>query len=122
MAATAEPSAAVEVLEQASAMAERLDARTELAVASSELRSLGIRSWRRGPSARGIDPRLRGRPRDVARLVARGATNPEIAAALMRSRKTVESHVSTLLARCEVRNRTELARRLADAPGLDLEG
>jgi hypothetical protein len=29
--------------------------------------------------------------------------------------------VSSLLARYDVRNRTELARRLADAPGFDLD-
>jgi DNA-binding NarL/FixJ family response regulator len=54
---------------------------------------------------------VRGK-KDVARLVADGASNPEIAEALFLSRKTVERHVSNLLAKLGARNRTELARRL----------
>jgi DNA-binding NarL/FixJ family response regulator len=57
---------------------------------------------------------LSPRELDVARLVIEGASNPEIAAQLFLSRKTVERHVSNALAKVGARNRTELARRLGE--------
>jgi DNA-binding NarL/FixJ family response regulator len=41
--------------------------------------------------------------------VAHGESNPEIARVLFLSRKTVERHVSNILAKVGTRNRTELA-------------
>lgn len=81
-------------------------------LAERGLRGLGVRTWRRGAgqTEAGTD-RLSAREREVARLVAVGATNPEIAAALFLSRKTVERHVSNVLAKLDVRNRAELAGR-----------
>jgi DNA-binding NarL/FixJ family response regulator len=52
---------------------------------------------------------LSEREREVARLAASGASNPEIARALFVSRKTVERHMSSALAKLGARNRTELA-------------
>jgi DNA-binding NarL/FixJ family response regulator len=49
----------------------------------------------------------------VARLVTRGATNREVAAALGLSAKTVEWHLSRLYRKVGVRSRTELAWRFA---------
>ena len=46
----------------------------------------------------------------IAILVAAGNTNPEIADRLFLSRKTIERHVSNVLARTGARNRTDLAR------------
>ena len=84
-----------------------LGARTEQQAADQALRGLGVRTWRRGAAAG--PPQLTAREQDIAGRVAAGASNAEIAAALFLSRKTVERHVSNILARCGVRNRAELA-------------
>jgi DNA-binding NarL/FixJ family response regulator len=52
-------------------------------------------------------------------LIAGGASNPEIARRLFLSRKTVERHVSNVLRKTGVRNRAELAARVAQ---LDVGG
>ena len=107
---------AVEVLRDAGATAERLRAKPEQHLAERLLRLLGVRTWRRGTTAPGDDrlASLTGREREIARLVSDGATNPEIATAVFVSRKTVERHVSNILAKLGVRNRAELAALFAD--------
>jgi DNA-binding CsgD family transcriptional regulator len=77
-------------------------------LAEKGLRQLGVRTWRRKGSA-GMSV-LTVREQEVAALVASGASNPEIAEALFLARKTVERHVSNILAKTGSRNRTELAR------------
>ena len=52
--------------------------------------------------------------REVARLVAEGLTNPKIGERLFISKRTVESHVSSLMRKLSASNRVELAR-LVDA-------
>jgi DNA-binding NarL/FixJ family response regulator len=56
---------------------------------------------------------LTDREREVLELLAAGATNPEIVDRLFLSRKTVERHVSNVLAKVGVRNRAALAGRFA---------
>ena len=56
---------------------------------------------------------LSAREREVADLVALGATNPEIASRLFLSRKTVEHHVSNALAKLGLHSRAELAAQVA---------
>jgi DNA-binding CsgD family transcriptional regulator len=83
-------------------------------LADQGLRALGERPWRRGPTASpdgGIGA-LSAREREVAELVALGATNPEIAARLFLSRKTVEHHVSNALAKLGLHSRAELAAQV----------
>ena len=91
--------------------AEAMGAASERQLAIRELRALGVRTWRRGRTAEAGE--LTGREREIAELVAAGASNPEIAQTLFVSRKTVERHVSNILARLGARNRAELAARLA---------
>jgi DNA-binding CsgD family transcriptional regulator len=90
--------------------AERVGASTHVGLAERELRALGVRSWRRGPR-RGTEgaAALSERELSVARMAASGASNPEIARVLYVSRKTVEHHMSSVLAKLGARNRTELA-------------
>jgi DNA-binding CsgD family transcriptional regulator len=51
----------------------------------------------------------------VARLVASGASNPDIAGQLFVSRYTVESHVSHILAKLTAKSRAEIARAVVSA-------
>ena len=60
--------------------------------------------------------RLTTRERDVLRLIADGMSDRDIAAALTISRRTVETHVSSILRKLEVRNRAEAARRYRSEP------
>jgi DNA-binding NarL/FixJ family response regulator len=88
-------------------------------LAERELRALGVRTWRRGAAGGGVDE-LTARELEVAQLVARGDTNPEIAARLFLSRKTVERHVSNILGKVGVRNRAALSAVLAARDDPDL--
>ena len=106
---------AKQILTVAAETASAMGARTEQQVAEKRLRALGVRTWRRGPGGE----LLTEREHAVARLIAAGASNPEIAQELFLSRKTVERHVSNLLKKVGVRNRAELAARVAE---LEVEG
>jgi len=55
------------------------------------------------------NPALTAHEGRVAALVARGLTNAEIGMELTLSPKTVESHLSSIYRKLELRSRTELA-------------
>jgi DNA-binding CsgD family transcriptional regulator len=104
---------AVRAYTEAAAIAERSGARALGRLATRALRALGVRAWRRGaPSAGSGLAGLSEREREVARLVAEGNSNGEIADRLVVSPKTVERHLTNILAKLDLRNRTELASRV----------
>jgi DNA-binding CsgD family transcriptional regulator len=107
---------AVGAYTEAASLAEKTGARTQGRLATQALRRLGVRAWRRGRAAvgEGIDA-LSAREREVAQLVADGHSNREIADALVVSPKTVERHVTNVLAKLGLRNRTELASLVRSA-------
>jgi DNA-binding CsgD family transcriptional regulator/tetratricopeptide (TPR) repeat protein len=98
-----------------------LGAAWDLLRADTRLRQHGVRR-RRGPRRRSASGWEALTPAEltIARLVADGHPNPDIAASLFVSRRTVEVHVSHILSKLGLRSRVEIAceavRRLA-APG-----
>jgi DNA-binding CsgD family transcriptional regulator len=102
-------------LEDAAARAAEIGAGTVEELAGRGLRALGVRTWRRRPGSGALTER----EAEIARLVAGGASNPEIAQQLFLSRKTIERHVSNVLRKVGARNRAELAGRVAE---LEIEG
>ncbi|MFG2940424.1 ATP-binding protein [Streptomyces sp. NPDC048282] len=90
--------------------------------AAARLRPWGVRAGSRAPHARpsfGWDA-LTATERRVADLVAQGLSNPDIATRLLLSRRTVETHVSHILTKLQVRSRREVgttARADSGGPG-----
>jgi len=91
-------------------LADRCGAVSEARLIAQALRGLGVRAWRRGAatSGRGLAA-LSPRELEISRRVADGASNREIGEALVVSPKTVERHLTNILAKVGLRNRTELA-------------
>ena len=89
-----------------------LGASWDLARTQARFRAYGIR---RGPrmqhrrSHRGWDS-LTPTEVKVVGLVAQGLSNPEIGAQLFLSRRTVQTHVSHILAKLDLHSRTDIAR------------
>ena len=90
-----------------------LGAAPALAKAQARLRELGASRIPRGPraSTRANDLGLTERQHDVLALVAEGLTNAEIAARLYLSERTVEHHVSAVLAKLGANSREQAGRR-----------
>lgn len=89
----------------------RLGARSDADLAATALRDLGVRAPA-VPSPRNADG-LTGRECEVLRLMVEGLTNQQIAGRLFLSKRTVEHHVGSILAKLGVTSRVEvLAREL----------
>jgi ATP/maltotriose-dependent transcriptional regulator MalT len=84
--------------------------------AEQELRRLGRTVYRRTArgSADGGLASLTERELELARLVVDRKTNPEIAAELFLSQKTVETHLRNIFRKVGVTNRVELARAVEE--------
>ena len=100
-------------LRRALATFERIGAEPWAEQARRELRATGERARRRVPEAM---HQLTPQEVQVAAQVAGGATNREAAAALFVSPKTIEAHLARVYRKLGIRSRTELARRLREAP------
>lgn len=90
------PGAAAEELTRAAEAYAGLGAAADAARCHKDLRELGL-GRRSGPGRRGYGSELSPREDQVARLLADGATNQDIAHALALSPRTVEHHVTNVL-------------------------
>jgi DNA-binding CsgD family transcriptional regulator/tetratricopeptide (TPR) repeat protein len=103
---------AIEELTSAAGAYERLGATRDAGRCRHQLRKHG--AWtpsQRG--RRGYGSELSPREREVARMLADGRTNREIADGLFLSPRTVEQHVAKVLRKLGARSRTEIARHLS---------
>ncbi len=92
-----------------------LDAAADVARLQATFRAHGIR---RGPHAKHRRARsgwdsLTATEIKIAAFVEEGLSNPEIAARLLLSRRTVATHVSHILKKLDVHSRTDIAREAA---------
>jgi DNA-binding CsgD family transcriptional regulator len=92
-----------------------LGAEGDVARADIRLRALGVRRGRRGASRETDDGWAALSPTEirVAGFVAKGLSNPEIAAAMSLSPRTVQTHVSHILAKLGHASRNEVAHEAA---------
>ena len=100
---------------------EQLGARPAAVTIKRRLHDLGIRDIPRGPrpATRANPAHLTPREAEILTLIGAGTTNAEIAADLYLSPKTIEHHVSAILAKLGVRSRREaihMARTLGVLP------
>jgi DNA-binding CsgD family transcriptional regulator/tetratricopeptide (TPR) repeat protein len=108
--------AAAARLEQAGGVFGMLRAAPFLDRCERELRACGRHPARRGTSHLSLTPQERA----VARLVAVGLSNREVAAELVLSVKTIEFHLSNVYAKLGVSSRTQLSATLGrGGDGLD---
>lgn len=104
--ATSAPAAAVREGKVALAAFDRLGALPDADTAAGLLRSLGdsaARAWPRGAAG------LTRRETEVLDLLAEGCSNAEIAERLVISLRTAEHHVANILAKLDLRRRSEAA-------------
>ena len=103
--AEAQPDIALAEARSALEIFERLQAARDADAAAALLRSLGARV----PAPRPGGDVLTRREAEVLELLGLGLSNPEISKRLFISRKTVEHHVSNILAKLGLRSRAQAA-------------
>ena len=90
----------------------------DLALSDTTLSGYLVQAWDRMTRARSTTARsltknqyegLTSRERDVAGLIARGKSNREIAEGLVLSNRTVEAHISSILAKLNFSSRAQIA-------------
>jgi DNA-binding CsgD family transcriptional regulator len=118
LALTGDRERAMAELERAARALDQCGARRLRDAAERELRKLGRpvhrRSRKGSADGPGVDT-LTERERQVAALVVDRRTNPEIAAELFLSLKTVETHLRNIFRKLDVSSRVELARTVERA-------
>jgi DNA-binding NarL/FixJ family response regulator len=121
LAEAGEKARAVTELQRAAAALDGCGAMRYRQRAERELGKLGHRPHRRTrpgtTDGAGIEL-LTQREREVARLVTDRKTNPEIAAELFLSQKTVETHLSNIFNKLGIADRVSLARAVERADGI----
>ena len=93
-----------------------LGARWDADRVAHRLRQLGVdvaRVWRGG--RRGYGDQLSPRELEVARLVAQGMTNRQVATALFLSPRTVDRHLGAVMRKLDVHSRTAVALAVTEA-------
>jgi DNA-binding NarL/FixJ family response regulator len=110
----------------------RVEARDQLRAALETFEKLGAAPWAErarselrasGETARKRDPstiaQLTPQELQVARFVAQGLSNKEVAAQLFLSPRTIDAHLRNVFAKLQLTSRTQLARvQLEDEPAL----
>jgi DNA-binding CsgD family transcriptional regulator len=99
---------AVERLREASGLYHRLRAQPFIARAEEELAACQLPGG--SPAKKQSALTLTSRETEVAHLVGRGLSNPEIGAELFISRKAVEYHLGNIYAKCGLHGRQQLRR------------
>ncbi|MDQ4070995.1 MAG: response regulator transcription factor [Actinomycetota bacterium] len=91
-------------------------------MAATLLQRLGTLAVQASSSTRELDVPLTTREIDVARLIARGLSNKEIARALSIAVPTVKNHVHNILEKLRLPNRAAIASVVDDQAGLEPTG
>lgn len=109
---------AASLLREALSGYERLGARHDAARVEAKLRSLGVRTGRRGPRRRPAVgwQSLTSAEQAVARLTVEGLSNRDIGARLFISHRTVATHLTHVFGKLSVSTRAELIAAAARQP------
>jgi DNA-binding CsgD family transcriptional regulator len=118
LAADGETARARAALTDAARTLTSMGAASDIRRADARLRPYGVRRGPRSAHRRamnGWESLTPGEMR-ISALVAEGLSNPDIAAKLYLSRRTVQTHVSNILAKLQVNSRAGIVRAAAEHP------